>query len=351
MASNTKKLNKGAQAEEILSFYFLKAGYYVIRGVPYKYEGFDITDIDLFLYGRVSALSRERTIVDIKNKKTPQALERIFWIKGLQAALKVDRAIVATTDNRPAIANYGKEQGIIIIDGNLLKRLEKLSSEYQYRLTDNEFLALIDEYPFQKLDGDWKNRIMISKSLLVLGMNFDHINFWLDNAYFFASQVLDNPSYKQYALRCLYLICSFILIGVDFQMKEVSSMEHSERINFLNEGFTYGAKGKGGTNNIIKSVLTLIKNVPHGGALANQLQESLEKGFEQLNSKILSEHFSKIDISKLLFDLAREFEGLAMNKEFIHHSMKTNVALKSMLFCFLDYWGISRSQFEELSIL
>ncbi|OOF58045.1 hypothetical protein [Rodentibacter myodis] len=350
MASNTKKLNKGAQAEELLRFYFLKAGYYVIRSIPYSYENFDITDIDLFLYGRVSALSREKTIVDIKNKKTPQALERIFWVKGLQAALKMDRAVVATTDTRPAVVNYGKEQGVIIVDGHLLKRLEKLSLEYKYRLTDNEFLDLIDEYPFQKIDGGWKNRIINSKRMLILGMNFDHINFWIDNGYFFASQVIDNPDYKQHALRCLYLMCSFVLIGIDFQMKEVSSMDYSERIDFMNEGFTYGAKGRNGTNNAVRNILTLLKSVPQGGGLANQLQLSLDKGFEQLNSNILSEYFSKTEISKSLFDLAREFEVLAMNKEFIHHSSQPNLALKSVLFCLLDYWKIQRSLFEELSV-
>ncbi|THA11452.1 hypothetical protein [Rodentibacter pneumotropicus] len=350
MSSNIRKPNKGARAEELLRFYFLKAGYYAVRSIPYKYEAFDITDVDLFLYSRVSALSREKTIVDIKNKKTPQALERIFWVKGLQAALKMDRSVVATTDTRPAIANYGKEQNVIIIDGNLLKRLEKLSTEYQYRLTDDEFLDLIDKYPFQKLDGGWKNRVMNSKSLLILGMSFDHINFWIDNANFFANQVLYNSNYKQYALRCLYLICSFILIGIDFQMKEISSMEHPARIDFLNEGFTYGAKGKSGTDNIIKNVLTLIKNTSHGSALANQLQESLDRGFEQLNSNILSEYFSKTEISKLLFDLARELEGLAMNKEFIHHSDHPNSAVKGTLFCLLDYWQISRTRFESLSI-
>lgn len=69
-------LSKGPKMEELLRNYFLKAGYYVVRGVPFIYEGFDITDIDLWLYGRASSVSREITIVDIKNRKTPQAIEK-----------------------------------------------------------------------------------------------------------------------------------------------------------------------------------------------------------------------------------------------------------------------------------
>ena len=79
-AKNTS-LNKGFAMEEALRNYFIKTGYYVIRGVPFTFGGFDITDIDLWLYSRTSSVSREITIVDAKNKKTPQAIERIFCIQ------------------------------------------------------------------------------------------------------------------------------------------------------------------------------------------------------------------------------------------------------------------------------
>jgi hypothetical protein len=76
-------LTKGYLMEELLRNYFLRSGYYVVRGVPFVYEGFDVTDIDLWLYSRTSSVSREVTIVDSKNKKTPQAIEGIFWVQGL----------------------------------------------------------------------------------------------------------------------------------------------------------------------------------------------------------------------------------------------------------------------------
>ena len=70
---------KGNKAEESLRLYFLDAGYYVVRGVPYKYKDFDITDIDLFLYGRASALSIERNSpscrAHILDKRTPKIFE------------------------------------------------------------------------------------------------------------------------------------------------------------------------------------------------------------------------------------------------------------------------------------
>ncbi len=69
---------KGSVAEEALRNYFLSIGYYVARGIKFTFHRFDVTDVDLWLYARNSPLSRERICVDIKNKKTPQALERIF---------------------------------------------------------------------------------------------------------------------------------------------------------------------------------------------------------------------------------------------------------------------------------
>lgn len=101
--------------EELLRNYFLNLGYYVIRGVKYKYEGFDITDVDLYLYGRSSSLTRERINVDIKNKKTPQAFERILWVNGLKELLKFDSCIVATTDQRSVINAFGHLHNLSLI--------------------------------------------------------------------------------------------------------------------------------------------------------------------------------------------------------------------------------------------
>jgi len=60
-----KKINKGFAMEERLRIYFLQSGYYVARGIPFKYKKFDITDIDIWLYNRTSSVSREIAIVDV----------------------------------------------------------------------------------------------------------------------------------------------------------------------------------------------------------------------------------------------------------------------------------------------
>ena len=99
---------KGLDLEEALKAYFWRAGYFVVRGVPFRLDDEDVTDIDLWVYERPAALTRRRLIVDAKNRRSPKVSERIIWASGLRAALGVDGAIVATTDRRPAARTWPK---------------------------------------------------------------------------------------------------------------------------------------------------------------------------------------------------------------------------------------------------
>src|SRR5690606_4026274 len=120
---NRQELFKGELMEEQLRSYFLGLGYYVVRGVKYKYQGIDLTDVDLFLYKRNSSLTRERINVDIKNKKTPQAFERIVWANGIMKLLGFDSCIVATRDARPVIHSFGQRHMTTILDSLFLSKL------------------------------------------------------------------------------------------------------------------------------------------------------------------------------------------------------------------------------------
>src|SRR5665648_540774 len=135
------ELLKGELMEEKLRTYFLNNGYYVARGVKYNFEGNEITDIDLFLYGRVSSLSRIRTNVDIKNKKSPKAFERILWAKGLQELLDFDNCVVATTDKKDVLRKFGLKHNTIILDGNFPSRIMVLC--FNPNLRSTSFLSVV----------------------------------------------------------------------------------------------------------------------------------------------------------------------------------------------------------------
>lgn len=341
------KLKKGFEMEERLRFYFLQSGYYVVRGVPFNYEGFSVTDIDLWLYSRSSPVTREITIVDIKNKRTPQAIERIFWAKGLSKAVNANSVIVATTDRRKEVKSFGKELDVQILDGTFLSRLPDSSTHLRSRLSDEEFFEVIESYSLGKLDGDWKGRIESSKGALSRGLNFDSCNEWLEQSNFFAKQVLTKPSRVDIALRCFYATLSMFVIGVDYMMKELSFLEHEERVNKLSEGFTYGTKGKDGLAKMLNLSLSLVEQFSEeGSAVSAQARAKIENEFASLPTKILGEFFSKPETGRSLFNVARELENYSMMRNFTPHS-EASLETRALIGCFLDYQSINRKEFSS----
>lgn len=340
-------INKGHMMEEALRNYFLKAGYYVVRGVPFIYEGFDITDIDLWLYGRTSSVSREITIVDIKNKNTPKAIERIFWVQGLKQATKATNAIVATTEGRQAVKDFGRDLGILVLDGHFLGKITKPEEHTSQRLGDEEFTSLIDDYALGKLDGNWKGRMHLCKSLLSRGLSFDSCNEWLSQANFFAEQSITKPTQRETSMRCMYLLCSFIAIAVDYSLREFSFLDQVERCTLIKDGFTYGSKGSSGMKKVLDVALGLVEqHATDGASISKQVRSSVETQLSSLNTVILGEYFSKNDVAKNLFSVARELEHLAMQRTFSPH-LAASVELRGLLSCLLDYWGIDRVMFSE----
>ncbi|KND60950.1 hypothetical protein BVER_00816c [Candidatus Burkholderia verschuerenii] len=347
MSAQSSPLLKGPRMEELLRSYFLKAGYYVVRGVPFVYERFDVTDIDLWLYSRTSSVSREVTLVDAKNKKTPQAIEHIFWVQGLRVATKATNAIVATTDKRQEVKDFGRELGVVVLDGAFLNKLNHTDDPNGTRLSDEELFARINDYSFSKLDGDWRGRLTLSKSLLARSLSFDSCNQWLDQARFFAEQAIVKGTQRETALRCLYLLCSFIAVAVDFAMKELSFHEQVERSALIKDGFTYGSRGSAGLKKVLNVAMGLVEqHAKDGQTISRQVKTSVEKQLAQLNTAILGEYFSKNDVARTLFTVAREFEQLAMARQFMPHK-NASTELRGMLFCLLDFWGIDRVMFSE----
>lgn len=338
-------LKKGEKLEELLRNYFLKAGYYVVRGVPFSYEGFDVTDIDLWLYGRTSSVSRELAIVDIKNKRTPAAIERIFWVKGLQSAVNATNAIVATTDRRDEVKKFGKENGVMVLGGEFVSRISSSNGILKTRLSEEEVLAEIEKNTLGKLDGNWKGRLDECKSLLVHGLTFDSTNKWLDHGKYFAEQALTKPPHKELCLRACYLIASYIAVSIDYLLRELSfDSEENKRLK-LDNGFRYGDRGSIGTGDILEASLALVEQFAENGtSVSSQVRSKVNSELSLLQTSILSEYFSKPEVAKSLFAAARELEAFAMNRSFQNHKA-ASVEARGIIGCLQDFWEISRVEF------
>ena len=339
------KLVKGYHMEEALRNYFLQTGYYVARGVPFKYEGFDVTDIDLWLYLRVSTISREISIVDIKNKKTPQAFERIFWVRGLKIATQASSAIVATQDRRKEVKEFGRNLDVLVLDGAFLNKLQRLEDVRPCRLLQEEFTSLVESYELEKLDGGWLKRLADSKSLLTSGLTFDSCNEWLYHAQFFLEQSFAKPQQRDVALRCFYLLCSFIALAADYILREVLFLELADRVNVFTDGFTFGSRGSKGMRQILDITMNLVEqHAEHGKAIASEVRSSVKRSLGDVNSTVLAEYLVKNDVARSLFVVAKELEQMAMSRAFVHHST-ASVEARSLLFCLIDFYGFERTKF------
>src|ERR1700722_15461469 len=155
---------RGLVLEELLRAYFLRAGFFVIRGVPFLYDDEDLTDIDLYLYERPSGAARRIQVVDIKYKQKPKAVERIFWTRGLIEALRVDGAYVATTDKRSLVRKLAEKVGLAIIDGADLERIrESPNVLFPERITDEELVLSL-----QQVDKARRDRTLCDARKLIL---------------------------------------------------------------------------------------------------------------------------------------------------------------------------------------
>jgi hypothetical protein len=334
---------KGPAAEEALRNYFLSIGYFVVRGCKFRYSRFDVTDVDLWLYGKSSALHRERINVDIKNKKTPQALERIFWAKGLQSVLGLDGCIVATTDSRPDVRAFGLEHGVTVLDGAFLGRLVKSGRSHQERLTEEALLGELDRESLGKLGGDWRGRYESGKSRILDALSFDGCNAWLDDINYYVEQSIQAAGQPTAGWRLVYLSLANFLISVDFILREHIASDHDQRRQLLESGFRYGSAGQAYTEKVGRLAAALVVSVVSQSGIGDEVQRALAEQAESVRADVLAEHLSKGVTPSLLFDQARELEALAFQASPPSPAM-LSVNAKGLLGVMADFFGLDRKK-------
>jgi hypothetical protein len=302
---------KGGKLEEVVRAYFARQGFFALRSVPLRFGSDEVTDVDIWLYARHSASVRTRVVVDVKNKKSPRALERVLWIKGLQAITGADRAIVVTTDTGAHIARFGYQQKVVVLTKTFLDRLQKTLAPDE-RVSLEEFFAAVRQYSVQKADGDWIGRLEDAKSGLVSLPGFPAFNRAMTSFAFFAERVETKPHYREQALRCTLLSAAVASIALDAALERVVFEETPARYKALVEGVTYGDTGDGRTQKSIGDVLALVsESMENGGVLARQAREQIERRFGAVRADIVAEYFSREHNSSQLVTVARELEAMA----------------------------------------
>lgn len=321
------KLDKGEFMEEKLRAYFLDLGYYAIRGAKIKFNDVEVTDVDLWLYHRTTPISRERINVDIKNKRIPNAVERIIVAKGIKEILRLDKCIVATTDKRNSVIDFGNERDVIVLNGNFLNRINRLKND---RFFEEDFNTLLRD-EFSKFTINWFAKNEKTKTAVIESQDYFVANEVLIDIKDILTQIYAVPLKKENSTRLLYLYISYLCITIDYILKDYAFIEIADKHLSLKEGFRYGVTGQ------YKIKIRLEQ-------LAKELSKSvaaIKSILDALPISILVDFFGNGQNAKNIFKWAIEYEGFAYKKEFIA-PVDLPIELKGMIGMLCDFSQIDR---------
>src|SRR3990167_4927258 len=305
-------LAKGAGVEELARAYFVRQGFIAIRSVSIQFEEEEVTDVDVWLYGRQGRGVRTRSLVDVKDKKTPKAFERIMWVRGMQLALNCDRAIVATTDTNPKISRFAQQQKVALLTAAYLRHWAENEEFLKDRLSLEELNNNIQLYGGHKQDGDWLKQISAAKSSVVSLPPFPAFNKAISSFRLFAERAATRPQHREQALRGAFLSAGLACIALDAALEKLVFEKPNTRYDILYAGVTYGDAGDGKVQSSIDTVLSVIsRGVKNGRTLARQTSDALHEMFASLRAEIIAEFFSNEQNASHLFAVARELEGRA----------------------------------------
>jgi hypothetical protein len=344
-----KSGSKGYALEELLRLYFLQSGYFVLRGLPYTIDGEDITDVDLWLYERPAATTRRRSIVDIKNKKTPKSAERVVWTKGLQEALSVDTAFVATTDKRAPVKRLAKKLGVILLDGEVTGKLSSSGKiKDDDRISGEDFDLLVKDVDQSRRSKEWRNHLDDTQRSLLTSFGFQSANQSLNTCAYFGEQALTgqpNSKLVTTAARLFYLSAAIVAISLDFVVADAAFRSPEERQQLLIEGLRFGQSDDVSSLNTVKMAIALAKQYAESGAgVAKQIESKFLSDANRIPAEIIAEFVAKVSARDQLFNSARELEKAAFaTRSPTFDSLSTET--KAFLGSVLDFHGQSRERF------
>ena len=343
--------DKGLQLEELLRAYFLKAGFFVVRGVPFQHEGDDLTDVDLWLYERPTGSSRRRQIVDAKSKAKPKAIERLLWTKGLEQLLDVDGAYVATTNSRPMLRTISRQLGIAVLDGADIRRINESDKvPFADRIAEDALLMHIASVDSQRRNKTIQTQYQDLKHSLIENFGAGTINRALDAfAHFTNIAVTAHPGSEAatVGLRLAYFATSIVAISLDYVGSEVFFRTSEQKFAALVNAVRYGNIDNSAGLERVRLATALVKKYsPSGDAAARSLELGIKRDLANIPAEIIAEFAVKNNRLEDLFQIAKRLEHLAMSKVLVPFD-DLQPEGKAFVAVLLDYTGVDRIRFAS----
>lgn len=351
MTSKPSDPPKGAVLEEVLRAYFLRAGFFVVRGVPFRLADEDLTDVDLWLYERPTGTARRVQICDVKYKQRPKAIERIFWTSGLAIALEVDGAYVATTDKRRSLRQVSEKLDLQLIDGTDIQRIQASPTIiYPDRIGDED---LVQE--LQSVDKEFRSKNLQEARIDVLsslseGFGAPSAVRALEGFARLASAVVSyHPDSRaaRAAGRLCYLAAAIACESLDYVSVGAAFRTIDERHELILNAVRLGAlSGNRGQQTLKLAIALVEKYAPGGKGAASAVEANLRRDLERIPAEIVADQAVKLLKADQLFLTGRELEAASYNRALPNFDA-LSVPTKSMLGSLLDYAGVERARFAQ----
>ena len=342
---------KGVVLEEVLRAYFLRAGFFVIRGVPFRLEDEDLSDIDIWLYERPTGTARRVQVCDIKHKQRPKAVERMFWTSGLAKALDVDGAYIATTDKRKSLRELAEKLNLQLIDGTDIQRIKSSQNVlYQNRITDEQLIQELNS-----VDKEFKNKVLQEERIEVIaalseGFGAPSAVRALEGFGRLATAAVSyhpDSNAARAAGRLVYLAAAITSESLDYVSAGAAFRTYEERRGVILDAVRLGALSNYDGRHVLKLALALVKKyAPGGQGAATAVETNLKKDLENIPADIVADQAMKLVKSDKLFLVGRELE-MASYQEPLPTFDGLGVMSKSMLGALLDYSGVDRERFAH----
>lgn len=340
---------KGAVLEEVLRAYFLRAGFFVIRGVPFRFADEDLTDVDLWLYERPTGTSRRIQICDIKYKQRPKAVERIFWTRGLADALNVDGVYVATTDKRKSLRSVAEKLDLHLIDGTDIQRIQSSQNVlYPDRIGDEQLI-----HELQAIDRELRNKDLQDARIDILsalseGFGAPSAVRALEGFTRLAKAAVSyhpDSGAARAAGRLAYLAAALTCASLDYVSVGAAFRTMDERRDLILNAVRLGALSDEAGQQSLKLAIALVqKYAPGGKATANAVETALKRDLEMIPAEIVADQAVRLLKSDQLFVTARELET-ASYQTVLPPFDSLSVNTRSMLGALLDYAAVDRERF------
>lgn len=335
--------DKGGLAEEALAAHFRSAGFFALRGLPFRHDDEDFTDVDVWLYERGAGAERRRFIVDAKNKARPKLVERLFWASGARDALGIDGAYVASSGIRDATRRLAKRLRVSVVDLQTLALNDVASS---HRLTREELLKLVAEADRHRDSKKWRAHLNDTLAALLTSFGGSGANVALRSAGYFVDQLLTaapGSTAGELATRLFYLCVSIAAVGLDYVASQASYQSADRQQQEVEDTVRYGSDFAETKRRLDLALQVTRQYLPNGAAQANQLQEKIAADTDAVLADVIAEVALKMSRAGALFKAARDLEIAAHLRELPPLPSLSNDA-RSFCGAVMDFFDLDREQ-------